>query len=61
MTIEVEVEVTAFTDKALQVLDASGDPVWIPKSQIQDYCGIDENNPESIFITQWLADEKGLI
>lgn len=58
--VEVDVEVTAFTELALQVLDLNDKTVWIPRSQIDDYCG-EENNPETIFITQHLAEEKGLV
>jgi len=58
--IEVDVEVTAFTELALQILDLNDVPVWIPRSQIDDYSG-EENDPETIFITQWMAEEKGLV
>lgn len=58
--IEVDVEVTAFTELAIQVLDLHDNKVWIPRSQIDDYSG-EDNNPETIFITQWLAEEKGLV
>jgi len=57
---EVEVETVAFTELAISVLDLKDNPVWIPRSQIDDYSG-EENNPETIFITQWLAEEKGLV
>jgi len=58
--IEVNVEVTAHTELALQVLDLNDNVVWIPRSQIDDYSG-EENDPETIFIHEWLAEEKGLI
>ena len=58
--IEVDVEVTAFTELAIQVLDLNDVPVWIPRSQIDDYSG-EVNDPETIFITQWMAEEKGLV
>lgn len=59
-TIEVNVETIASTELALKVLDLNDKPVWVPKSQISDYMG-EENDPETIFITEWLAEEKGLI
>ena len=58
--VEVNVEVTAFTELALQVLDLNDKPVWVPRSQIDDFTG-EDNDPETIFITQWMAEEKGLV
>lgn len=58
--IEIDVETTAFTELAIQVLDLNDNPVWIPRSQIDDFTG-EDNDPETIFITQWLAEEKGLV
>ncbi len=57
--IEIEVEVRAETEKAFLVYDGSVE-VWVPKSQITDQCG---EGPEitSIFISEWLATEKGLV
>lgn len=57
--IEIEVEVTARTDKALQVFNGKT-TVWVPRSQISDYCG-ELDSPDSIFIPEWIAEEKGLI
>ncbi len=57
--IEIAVEVKARTDKALLVFDGKTE-CWIPRSQISDYSG-DEDSPETIFISEWLAGEKGLI
>ena len=58
--IEVDVETIGFTELALQVLDLNDKPVWVPRSQIDDYSG-EENDPETIFISQWMAEEKGLV
>ena len=58
--VEVDVEVTAFTELALQVLDLNDKPVWVPRSQIDDYSG-EENDPETIFATQCMAEEKGSV
>jgi hypothetical protein len=59
--IEVDVDVKAQTDKAW--LCSNGDvDAWIPVSQIDDYCKDDDTGViSSIFITEWLATEKGLI
>ncbi len=57
--IEIAVEVRAKTSMALKVFDGKTE-CWIPRSQISDYVG-DEDSPETIFISEWLACEKGLI
>lgn len=57
--IEIAVEVRQRTDKAFLVFDGKTE-CWIPRSQISDYSGDDES-PETIFIPEWLAHEKGLI
>jgi hypothetical protein len=57
--IEIAVEVVAETPKALLVTDGDKQ-VWIPRSQIHDYCE-EKGKVTSIFITEWLATEKGLI
>lgn len=57
--VEVAVEVRARTDKALLVYDGKSE-FWVPRSQISDFTG-DEDSPESIFISEWLAKEKGMI
>jgi hypothetical protein len=61
--IEIAVEVRAETDKALKVFDGVRE-VWIPKSQIRDQCEESDafgTKITSIFISEWLAGEKGLI
>lgn len=57
--IEIAVEVRAETPKALLVFDGKTE-VWIPKSQIHDQ-GEDKGQITSIFITEWLATQKGLL
>lgn len=57
--VEIAVEIKARTPKALLVSDGVTE-CWIPRSQISDYSG-DEESPETIFISEWLAGEKGLI
>ncbi len=57
--IEIAVEIKARTPKAFLVFDGKIE-CWIPRSQISDYVG-DTDFPETIFISEWLAGEKGLI
>ncbi|MEI8327309.1 MAG: hypothetical protein WCH44_18470 [Betaproteobacteria bacterium] len=61
--IEIACEVRARTTKALLIFDGKTE-VWIPLSQISDYT--EERDfvgvkITGIFITEWLANEKGLI
>lgn len=58
--IEIAVEVRAETPKALLVFDGKTE-VSVPKSQIRDQCEDGLGNITSIFITEWLAGEKGFI
>jgi hypothetical protein len=58
--VEIEVEVRAETPKALLVYNGSTE-VWVPKSQIRDQCENDLGTITSIFISEWLATEKGLV
>lgn len=57
--IEIEVEVHAETDKALLICDGKTE-CWIPKSQINDQCE-EDGKITSIFISEWLATQKGLL
>ena len=61
--IEIEVQVRAQTRDAILIHDGKTE-CWIPKSQITDFCG-DGDTPDmtttSIFISEWLATEKGLV
>ena len=57
--IEIAVEIRARTDKALLVYNGDVE-AWVPRSQISDYTG-DSESPETIFISEWMANEKGLI
>ena len=60
--VELEVQVKAVTDLAMLVKTERGQ-AWIPKSQISDYSGSEDldSQVESIFVPQWLAEEKGLV
>lgn len=56
--IEIDVEIHAETDLAYLVYDGKVE-VWIPKSQITDYSE-ERGVITSIFISEWLATQKGL-
>ena len=58
--VEIAVDVRAETEKALLVFDGKIE-VWIPKSQINDQCEERDGTITSIFISEWMAEEKGLI
>lgn len=57
--IEIAVEIRGQTEKAYRIFDGKTE-CWIPKSQVRDYCE-EKGVITSIFITEWLAGEKGLI
>lgn len=62
--VEIAVEVRAVTKAAIKVFDGKVE-AWIPKSQIVDYCDGPDDAPgigtTSIFVSEWLATEKGLL
>lgn len=58
-TVELDVEVKHKTEKAWLCYDGKQE-VWIPVSAIDDYCE-EGGKVTSIFITEWMAKEKGLI
>lgn len=58
--MEFELTQVHETDGALFVSDG-GDPVWIPKSQLEDDPEYLDNGLVRIVIAEWLAKEKGLI
>jgi len=58
-TVEIAVEQIAETKMAYLFSDGVKE-VWIPKSQIEDYCE-EKGKLTSIFISEWMANEKGLI
>jgi hypothetical protein len=62
--IEIECEVRAVTRDAIKIYDGKCE-AWIPKSQVIDWCGGPDHAPgvgtTSIFISEWLATEKGLV
>lgn len=60
-TVEIEVdEVITETDKAY-LFSIEGKEVWLPKSSIKDQCEDDDENITSVFISEHLAYDKGLI
>ena len=59
--VEIEVEIKVKTQKAVLVSDGKTE-VWIPLSQITDYTDeIEVGESITIFISEWLATEKGLL
>jgi hypothetical protein len=63
--IEIAVVVKRVTDRAVLVNFGVREEVWVPKSQITDWCDGPDEEPgygtTSIFIPEWLATEKGMI
>lgn len=58
--VEVSVVIKRETEKAYLVNHGVSEEVWIPKSQIDDYT--EENGAiTSVFIPEWLAEEKGMV
>lgn len=58
-----DVRVIKETDKAL-LCNIEGEEIWIPKSQIMDESEVfdeDDNSNGTLVITEWIANEKGLI
>lgn len=62
--IEVAVQVIAVTSKAVLVDHGGKSQCWIPKSQISDWAPPSEevdSGTTSIFISEWIATEKGIL
>jgi len=57
--IEIDVDVRAETPFAMLVYNGDIE-AWLPKSQITDICE-ERGKIKSIFVREWLAEEKGLI
>lgn len=58
--IEIPVEVMRETEKAYQVYDGIQE-VWMPKSLIKDYTEEKDGSISSIFVSEYIAIEKGFI
>ena len=60
-TCEIMVEeILSETDSAI-LIQYEGQEVWIPKSQLIDYCGNVRDQDIEIEVTQWILEEKGLV
>jgi hypothetical protein len=61
-SVELEVQVLVHTPMALRVATEKGQ-AWVPRSQVTDWSPghADMEDATSIFIPQWLAEEKGLV
>jgi len=63
--IEIAVRVEAVTAKALLIDHGGKEKCWIPISQITDWTDGPDDKPgygtTSIFISEWLAGEKGIL
>lgn len=57
--VEIDVEVVAKTAKAWLCNDGKKEE-WVPVSQIEDYYE-EDGIVSSIFITEWLATQKGFV
>ena len=63
--VEIDVVVKRTTEKAILVNFGVPEEIWLPKSQISDWCGGPDDEPglgtTSVFIPEWLAIEKGMV
>lgn len=57
---EIDIEVITTTPTAVLVTNGHIE-AWLPKSCIKDYSEDSDGNWETIFITEYLANKKGLI
>ena len=58
--VEITVDLVSRTDGAFLIKNLKDGNSWVPRSQVSDYVG-EEDSPETIFIPEWLAEEKYLI
>lgn len=61
--IELEVEVIGKSAMAINVRTAVG-TAWVPRSVVDDYTSTSgelDMTTSSIFIPQWMAEQKGLV
>lgn len=61
--VEIACVVKRVTEKAILINHGALEEVWIPKSQITDFApdGDLGYKTTSIFISEWLATEKGIL
>jgi hypothetical protein len=59
--VDIEVEIRAETDKAVQIFDGET-TVWLPRSQIEiEKPRAGHHAPTIITLPEWLAQERGLM
>jgi len=60
-TIEIDIDrIKLETDKAILVI-IDDEEIWLPKSQITYNENHDLDKPQEIEISEWIAEQKGLI
>ncbi len=60
--VHIDVAFKRETDKAFLVVVDDDEEVWLPKSQISHPDDYSEGDTDcTISITEWLAEEKGLV
>ena len=58
--IEITVDILRETDKAYLVFDGKLEE-WVPKSLIKDYVEEQDGSISSIFLSEYIAEQKGFI
>ncbi len=59
-TVDIFCTVEASTEDAI-LIDDGDTQAWIPRSQIQDQDGEEEDGHITIYIPEWLATAEGLV
>ena len=60
-TIEITIDgILRETDKAI-LAKIDDEEIWIPKSQITYNANQDPDTPQEIEMSEWIAEQKGLI
>jgi hypothetical protein len=60
-TVELEVQIKRVTDKAYLIDHGGEEEVWMPKSQVKDLERVGRGPLHKMTVTEWIANEKGLI
>lgn len=58
--VEIDCSVLAVTELAIKITDGDVE-CWLPKSAVKDSCGEEWYGVTSVFISEALATEKGLV
>lgn len=58
--IEIAIEVLRETEKAYLVFDGKREE-WVPKSLVKDYTEENDGSISSIFLSEYIAEQKGFI